>query len=45
MGYDQIQFEIDKTCKQNVLVMIRNWNAKPGNMKEENVVGLYVLVN
>lgn len=45
MSFDQIQFEIEKACKQNMLLMVRNWNAKVGNVKEENIVGLYVLVN
>lgn len=35
--YDHIQFEFDKTCKQNVLLVVVDWNAKIGNINEENI--------
>lgn len=38
--YGQVQFEIEKKYKQDVLLVAGNWNAKMGNIKEENVVGL-----
>lgn len=40
--YDQLQFEIDKTCKQNVT---GDWNPKIESMKEKNVVEFYGLRN
>lgn len=33
--YDQVQFEIERTCKQDVLLVIENCSVKVGNMKEK----------
>lgn len=39
--YDQIQFEIDRICKQDVLLGVEDWNFKVANIKEGNIVQLY----
>ena len=43
--YDQVQAEIDRTCKQDVLIVMGDWNAKVGNKEEAPVVGKYGLGN
>lgn len=37
--YGQVEFEIDRTCKQDVLPLTGYWNAKIWN-SEENVAGV-----
>lgn len=39
--YGQVQFEIATTCKQDVQLVIGNWNCKIGNNTEENTIGFY----
>lgn len=41
--YSQVQPKIDIMSKQDVLLVVADWNAKAGNSKEENVVGLHGL--
>lgn len=41
--YDHVQFEFDKTCKKNVLLVVVDWNAKIGNINEENIDVLFDL--
>lgn len=41
--YHQVQFEIDKTCKYDMLLVIRGWKANIGSIKKENLVGLHGL--
>lgn len=43
--YNKVKFEIDRTWKQNMLLVIGDWNAKVGTMKKENVAELYGLGN
>lgn len=46
--YDQDQFEIDRTCKQNFLLCDWRLECQPvfiWNIKMESVVGLYSLGN
>lgn len=43
--YDQVQFEVDRTCKQEVLLVTGGLNTQAENIKEKNVVGLHDLGN
>lgn len=43
--YNQVQFEINRTSKQEVLLMTGDQNAKVVNIKEEDIFGLYGLGN
>lgn len=43
--YDQVHFEIRRQCKQYMLLVTEDWNAKVRNIKGENVVRLYSLGN
>lgn len=35
---DQVPFEMHRTCQQSVLLVYGYWNAKVGEIKEEDVV-------
>lgn len=36
----QVEFEICRTCKQDVLLVVEDWNAKVENI-EKNYLGLW----
>lgn len=37
--YEQVQAEIDQACKQDVVIVMGDWNAKVGENEEGQVVG------
>ena len=41
--YNDVQEEIDRTPKQNVLMIIGDWNAKVGSTEALRIVGKYGL--
>ena len=41
--YDDVQEEMDRTPKQDLLMIIGDWNAKVGRTEELRIVGKYGL--
>uniref|UniRef100_W5NI90 Endonuclease/exonuclease/phosphatase domain-containing protein n=1 Tax=Lepisosteus oculatus TaxID=7918 RepID=W5NI90_LEPOC len=43
--YEQVKAEIDRTCKQDIFIVMGDWNTKVGNKEEGQIVEKYGLGN